>query len=403
VPLVVSDPVADVVAAAEKLRADDRLIADPAMLLGDVETLADAMTTVYAVLLRRLREAWGVDATAELFGRATKRWLVEDLLLAGADASRLMALLHGLPRYPATQAALDAGGINPAHAHAIVKALGSVPMDVRETVEAQLIERAKHFPPEEIAGFTDQLLELMGIDKDSAIRRERKFAQRSLDVGTTMDGARAVTGTLTPEIGEKLERALALAAKECGPEDLRTRSQRQHDALGAIADSYIAHHHTPSFNGAPRTAIITMDFQTLENRLREQWITLPTGGQISADTARRLACDAEIIPMVLGSNGEPLDVGQANHEFTAAQRRAAYERDGGRCAFPNCRNQVVELHHIVFRRHGGPGTLDNAAWLCGYHHWLVHEGKWTLQRQPDRSYLWTGPRGQQRIRHLSTA
>jgi 5-methylcytosine-specific restriction endonuclease McrA len=104
--------------------------------------------------------------------------------------------------------------------------------------------------------------------------------------------------------------------------------------------------------------------------------------------------------MVLGGNSEVLDVGQAGSDFTVAMRRAAYERDGGRCAFPGCTNPLAELHHIRFRRHGGPATLDNAAWLCGYHHWLVHEGHWTLTRQPDNSYLWTGPQGQQRIRYL---
>jgi hypothetical protein len=107
---------------------------------------------------------------------------------------------------------------------------------------------------------------------------------------------------------------------------------------------------------------------------------------------------------VLGSRSEILDIGQANREFTVAQRRAAYLRDNGKCAFPDCRGKVAELHHIWFRRRGGPGTLDNAAWVCRFHHWLVHEGSWTLRRDPaDKSYLWTGPHGQQRIRHLHKA
>jgi hypothetical protein len=90
-------------------------------------------------------------------------------------------------------------------------------------------------------------------------------------------------------------------------------------------------------------------------------------------------------------------------KFTVAQRRAAYLRDGGRCAFPECRGQVTELHHIVFRRHGGPAALDNAAWLCAFHHWLVHDGGWTLRRGDDRSFVWTSPAGRQQRRHLSAA
>jgi hypothetical protein len=127
-------------------------------------------------------------------------------------------------------------------------------------------------------------------------------------------------------------------------------------------------------------------------------ISLPSGATITADTARRLACDAEIIPVVLGRSSEVLDIGQADHEFTVAIRRAAYLRDHGHCAFPRCANRVVELHHIIFRRHRGPTSLDNAAWLCAFHHWLVHEGRWTLQRHAHSGYLWTNPHGKQHTR-----
>jgi len=147
-----------------------------------------------------------------------------------------------------------------------------------------------------------------------------------------------------------------------------------------------------------------MDLDTLEDQLRQAWIALPSGARISAATARRLACDAAIIPVVLGAPSEVLDIGQVDHEFTAAIRRAAWVRDGGRCAFPDCRNRPGELHHIRFRRHGGATSLANAAWVCPYHHWLAHEGGWTLHRQPtDGSYRWTGPNGQHRTRHLPAA
>jgi len=149
--------------------------------------------------------------------------------------------------------------------------------------------------------------------------------------------------------------------------------------------------------------IITMRLADLEHTLRDDWLTLPCGAQIHAETARRLACDAGIVPVVLGRRSEILDIGQLDHEFTVAQRRAAWVRDGGRCAFPDCRNTPADLHHIIWRRHHGPTSLHNAAWLCPYHHWLVHEGRWTLQRTPDHDYQWTGPHGQQRTRKLGTA
>ncbi len=402
-PAICSDPVGDVVAAVGKLRADDRLITSPDMLLGDIEALLDAVTTLQAVVVRRLRAADAVDATTEIHGRSTKSWLVEEERLARPEAATLVRLSRRLQPYPLTSAAYDDAEIRTAHAAAILTALQSLPPGIAEIVEPHLIERARHYPPEEIGGFVDELLQLLGLDKPGDPRRERKYTTRGVDVARTMAGTRSLSGTLTPEVDASLEAALAAAAQKAGPGDDRTLRQRQHDALGVIADAYLAGNE-PSFTGAPRTVIVTIDLETLEGRLRSALVTLPLGGTVSAETARRLACDAEIIPVVLGGKSEVIDVGQAGHEFGAPVRRAAYVRDGGRCAFPGCTNACVELHHIVFRRHGGPPTLANAAWLCAYHHWLAHEGRWTLERDPATGdYLWTGPAGQHRVRHLGTA
>jgi hypothetical protein len=166
-----------------------------------------------------------------------------------------------------------------------------------------------------------------------------------------------------------------------------------------IADSYLATAGIPSFTGAPRTVIVTLDLPTLQTQLEDTLTVLPSGATISAGTARRLAGDAEIIPVVLGGPSEILDIGQADHQFTTAIRRAAYLRDNGRCAFPRCTNRVTELHHIIFRRHHGPTSLHNAAWLCTYHHWLAHEGRWTLRQQNNGHYQWTNPHGQQPTQH----
>jgi hypothetical protein len=279
-------------------------------------------------------------------------------------------------------------------------------VQIRDTVEPHLLDRARDYPPEEIAGYVDELLQRLGIDKAGDIARERRHTSRGVDLAKTLHGNRSISGTLTPEVGERFEAALAVAAQKSSPDDDRTPRQRKHDALGVIADAFLGQA-GPSFTGAPRTVIVTIDLATLEGRLREAWLTTPPTingtAAVSADAARRLACDAGLIPVALGGPSEVLDVGQAGHEFTAAVRRAAYVRDGGQCVFPKCGNACIELHHIRFRRHGGTNSLDNAAWLCAYHHWLVHEGGWTLQRDPTGDYLWTNPAGIQWIRHLETA
>ena len=165
-----------------------------------------------------------------------------------------------------------------------------------------------------------------------------------MDIAETFGGTRSVAGTLTPEVGKKLEAALDAAAQPSGPEDDRSLRQRRHDALGTIADTFLAQTQ-PSFSGAPRTVIVTIDLDTLEGRLRQAWITTPWGS-ISPETARRLACDAELIPMVLGGKGEVLDIGHADHAFTTAHRRAAYLRDGGTRVPSKSRGARREVQHL---------------------------------------------------------
>jgi hypothetical protein len=401
VPAILSDPIADVATAVDKLRAHDGLVTSPEQLLNESETLLDAINGLQSVLVRKLREVHHHPDTATVTGRSTRAWLHEEQLLTRGEGGRLMHLVKHLPLHPATETAYTTNVITTAAAGAILTALRHLPAGIRDDVEPHLIEFARFNPPEALAGFVDELLERLGIDKASDAARERRHASRGLDIAETLGGTRSVAGTMTPEVGARLQAALDAAGQPAGPDDDRTPRQRRHDALGEIADAYLARQQ-PSFTGAPRTVIVTIDLDTLEGRLRDAWITTPWGA-IAPETARRLACDAELIPMVLGGKSEVLDIGQADHAFTTAQRRAAYHRDGGQCVFPRCTNPPAEVHHIKFRRHGGPTSLDNAAWLCAYHHWLVHEGGWTLERLETHDYLWTNKYGDQLIRHIGTA
>ncbi|MFD2079558.1 protein of unknown function [Actinopolymorpha cephalotaxi] len=110
-------------------------------------------------------------------------------------------------------------------------------------------------------------------------------------------------------------------------------------------------------------------------------ITGLRGEPLSVATIRRMACDANIIPVVLGGNGEVLDVGMADRFFTEAQRRALAVRDGSHCHFPDC--QVPErrcvAHHMTAWDDLGPTDLDNGVLLCKSHHTFVHHKGWTVR------------------------
>jgi Domain of unknown function (DUF222) len=119
-----------------------------------------------------------------------------------------------------------------------------------------------------------------------------------------------------------------------------------------------------------------------DTRLLEQLSTASVNGQpITASIARRIACDANIIPAVLGGPSEILDFGRSRRLFSRAQRRAAAIRDKG-CAWPQCQAPLsrCELHHGTYWETGGHTNHTDSIWVCTFHHWLVHHTPWTITR-----------------------
>lgn len=107
------------------------------------------------------------------------------------------------------------------------------------------------------------------------------------------------------------------------------------------------------------------------------------GGDLPVATIRRLACEAEIIPVVLGGHGVPIDVGRSRRLATANQRRAL-EAFHSTCAVPDCAAPFhhCQIHHIEYWESGGSTDLDNMVPLCSRHHHAVHEGGWKLALEP---------------------
>ena len=96
-----------------------------------------------------------------------------------------------------------------------------------------------------------------------------------------------------------------------------------------------------------------------------------------------MACDAQVIPVVLGGAGQVLDVGRARRLFDGPLRRALEVRDAG-CAFPGCERaaRYTDAHHIVAWWAGGDTNINNGVLLCVPHHKEVHRGYWQIQMTP---------------------
>jgi hypothetical protein len=113
--------------------------------------------------------------------------------------------------------------------------------------------------------------------------------------------------------------------------------------------------------------------------------TLDDGTRIPAETLRRVACDAGLVPAITDSRGEVLDIGRRSRAIPPAIKRALWLRDRG-CRFPGCTNtRFVHGHHIQHWIAGGKTRLENLVLLCSAHHRLVHEGGYTIERAADGS------------------
>jgi hypothetical protein len=126
-----------------------------------------------------------------------------------------------------------------------------------------------------------------------------------------------------------------------------------------------------------------MDLDTLLGRLEKAGV-LDTGEHISAGAARRLACQAGIIPVVLGADSEVLDVGRRQRFFTKAQTTAMSIRDRG-CVAEGCDwpAWMSHAHHWEKWSVGGPTDLNNGGLLCPCHHARAHDPTYDTQRHPN--------------------
>jgi hypothetical protein len=156
---------------------------------------------------------------------------------------------------------------------------------------------------------------------------------------------------------------------------------------------------------------------------------LGAGTPVTAEAARRLSCDADIIrlitshppgppghspdpgsqwdataqltrllaaaiaqlPRPLGGPSAALDIGRQSPSWTPRQRDTLYAQYGGRCGRPGCTRRIDVVHHIVHWLFGGKTQTINGAPLCLQDHWLVHEGGWQISKQPDGALIFIPP------------
>ena len=171
-----------------------------------------------------------------------------------------------------------------------------------------------------------------------------------------------------------------------------SRTVRRADALAWMAERLFESGDAPALAPDRHEIVVHVEADVLADG-RAGRCEIEHRTAIAAETARRLCCDAGIVPVVDGPNGEPLSVGRRTRSIPPAVRRALSSRDRG-CRFPGCpATQRLHGHHIRHWAEGGETSLDNLVLLCPTHHRLVHEGGFDVQRLDDGVFRFTNSYG----------
>ena len=207
---------------------------------------------------------------------------------------------------------------------------------------------------------------------------EARHQSRAFSVVIDGDGMYVMRGRLEPEVGAVLMRAIEAASDalyRAEHPDARPGSrQRRADAAGLVAERALA----AGFGGESGTraerfqVTVHTEMATLEKD-GEPGRSEVDGVRVSAESSRRMACDAAVVPMT-HRDGAVMGVGRKSRTIPPHIRRALEERDRG-CRYPGCGSRFTEAHHVTHWADGGETSLANTVLLCRRHHRVVHEGR----------------------------
>jgi hypothetical protein len=326
--------------------------------------------------------------------------------------ARAMALAGPLAR---TRRGLLAGAVSPEQTDVIVSAVGDLPPRdwTRRRGEKLMLTHAGRLDATDLARTGRHLAHVVDPDAtdrrlEALLDREERAAHLGRYLAITCDraGGVRIKGRGSAEDGALIKAALlplthptpasdggmtghngetGQTNEPCeGARDPRDHGARLWDALVATARHALDTDLPPASHGARPRLIITVDHDSLTAALDANGIaTTADGLDLPAGVVRRLACDADLIPAVLGTTSEVLDVGRTRRLVTPAIWSALVLRDR-HCTFPGCTRPPVmcHAHHLTPWLDGGTTCLDNLALLCGHHHRTIHHTPWKVQINP---------------------
>jgi hypothetical protein len=335
----------------------------------------------------------------------TAALLVHTLRITRADARHRLAQAADLhtqatptgsvveAALPHTADALARGVVSSEHVDVIRKTLRDLPsLDPGQLAQAEelMVNQAGQDDPRVLARFGGRIRDIVDPDGPPPVDDEPVRPERELRRHMRRDGSMEFKGKLDAETAQLLEALLKPFEKsDPGVVEHRGHAERAGDALGDVLKMAANCPDLPTHNGLRTEVAFTVSLETLRDALDDA--ILPSDSYLAARDARRLACDAHVLPAVMDGPSKPLDIAVPAYVVPAHLRRALVLRDRG-CTFPACDRpaSVCDAHHIVSWLRGGPTQLENLILLCSHHHRLIHRSEWTVQLIDDQA-MFTPP------------
>ncbi len=368
-----------------------------------------AMISALQAMNARLTRAAEDRALPREDGNAsTAAWLASTTGIARREASKLVALSRlDESRGTATRDAWASGDLSTEQASIILKALDRLPewfvAEQHDDAEATLLEHAREFAADDLRRLANRIVEVVDPDSADEIigaqleRQERQAWDEShLSITRMGRGLTSIRGVLPDVQADMLKTVLeglasprrqgALFRDVDGDHSDQEIGRLDHARRMGLALCELVEHLPsdcfPQAGGLAATVTVSIKHDDLIRDLGRAMLSTDTG--LSASQARRLACNAGIIPVVLDGRSQPMDVGRSKRLHDQHQRIALVKRDGG-CSWKGCDRPPAwcEAHHLTPFSQGGETSVENGALFCFFHHHLLHDTDWQARLAPD--------------------
>jgi len=310
-------------------------------------------------------------------------------------AREKVRVARALPRLPRVSAEMQRGRLSYAKVRALTRV--ATPDNEQALVDFALSGTAAH-----VERFVRGWRRVDAVSERAT--DEARHLARGVSTWVDDDGMVVIRGRLTPELGALVQRALeaaadalfrdsASAAKGGGMAEEVNPAQRRADALGLIAETALSASLDAGTAGDRYQVVVHVSAETPNAGGQDAAIEVDHGAQhVSAETSRRLACDASVVRIDHDATGGVLDVGRKTRTIPPSIRRALAARDTS-CRFPGCTSRRCDAHHIEHWADGGVTCVDNLLLLCRRHHRAVHEGGFQVVRHADGRVSFQRPDG----------